>query len=69
MMLLNSLPKSFDQFKDAILPCWDSKATYEEVHSTLKMKEFQKAAGKPIHSADEVMNVKPADKKGFKKKG
>ena len=48
LMLLNSLPKSYDQFKDAILLGRDSKITYEEVHSALKLKEFQKRVVKLV---------------------
>lgn len=68
LMLLNSLPKSFEQFKDAILLGRDSKVTYEEVHSALKMKEFQKAASKTIDPAAEGLNVKEELKKSGKKK-
>ena len=42
LMFLNSLPKSYDQFKDVILLGRDSKITYEEVHSALKLKESRK---------------------------
>ena len=68
LMLLNSLPKSFEQFKDAILLGRDSKVTYEEVHSALKMKEFQKATTKTIDPAAESLNVKEDSMKSGKKK-
>ena len=69
IMLLNALPKSFDQLKDAILYGRDSSLTYEEVLTALKAKEFQKVSvAKPLDQAGEVLNVKSGDKKAGKKK-
>ena len=63
LMLLNSLPKSYEQFKDAILLGRDSKITYEEVYSALKLKDFQNSSGKSIDSFGESLNVKATVKK------
>lgn len=69
IMLLNALPKSFDQLKDAILYGRDSSLTYEEVLSTLKSKEFQRSSvNKPNDQSLEALNVKSVDKKSGKKK-
>ena len=54
--------------KDVILLGRDSKITYEEVHSVLKLKEFQKSAGKTTDPAAESLSVKAASKRPFKNK-
>lgn len=58
LILLNSLPTCYEQFKDAILLGRDSKITYEEVYSALKLKEIQRSNSKPTDQAAEVLNVK-----------
>ena len=68
LMLLNSLPACFEQFKGAILLGRDSKVTYEEVYSALKLKEIQKSRSKSVDAAAEVLSVKADSKKVGKKK-
>ena len=41
-LLLNSLPKSFEHFKDAILYGKDQDITLEEVQTSIRTKEMQK---------------------------
>lgn len=69
IMLLNALPKIFDQLKDAILYGRDSSLTYEEVLSALKAKEFQRSSiNKTSDQSSEALNVKSGEKKAGKKK-
>ena len=42
LLLLNSLPKSFEYFKDAILYGKDQDITLEEVQTSIRTKEMQK---------------------------
>ena len=68
LMLLNSLPKSYEHFKDAMLLGRESKIGYEEVHSALKLKDFQRAIVKQPDPAAESLYIKNNGKKGPKKK-
>lgn len=43
LMLLNSLPKSYEYLKDAMIYCIESSLSLEEVTSTLRVKYLQKA--------------------------
>ena len=65
LMLLNSLPNSYEHFKDARLLGRESKISYEEVHSALKLKDTQKSNAK---QAAESLYLKHNQNKGFKKK-
>lgn len=69
LMLLNSLTSCYEQFKDAILLGRDSKVTYEEVYSALKLKEIQRSNSKSSDTAAEVLNVNNDVNKNGKKKG
>ena len=42
LLLLNSLPKSFEHFKDAILYGKDQDIALEEVQTSIRTKEMQK---------------------------
>lgn len=55
LMLLNSLPACYEQFKDAILLGRDSKLTYEEVYSASKLMEIQKSGSKSVDTAAELI--------------
>ena len=46
ILVLNSLPNSYDQMRDAILYERDKPITLTEVHSTLMAKELQKGSKK-----------------------
>ncbi|KAL1558169.1 hypothetical protein AAHA92_08666 [Salvia divinorum] len=67
LMLLNSLPKSYEHFNDAIVLGRESKICYEEVYSALKLKNSQKSTAKPLDPAAESLYLKNAGK-GLKKK-
>lgn len=70
VILLNSLPKSYEQLKDAMLYGRDNTITLEEVESALKSKELQRQnEGKQEASSGESLNVKQKlIKGGFQKK-
>ena len=68
LMFLNSLPPSYEHFKDAMLLGRDSKISYEEVYSVLKLKEVQKTNSKTPDVLAESLNVKAEFKKNGKKK-
>ena len=68
LMLLNALPKSYEHFKDAMLLGRGSKITYEEVHSALKLKDFQRTTTKSSDPLAESLYMKHSEKKGKKKK-
>ena len=71
IILLNVLPRSFEQLKDAMLYGRETSIILEEVQSALKSKELQKQGSKghsdPMVESLVVKNAK--GKKGFKKKG
>lgn len=68
-MLLNSLPKkSYEHFKDAMLLGRESKISYEEVHSALKLKYSQKSALQLPDPGTESLYLKKNDKKESNKK-
>lgn len=67
-MLLNSPPKSYENFKDALLLGRESKIIYEEVHSALKLKDPQRSTPKQADPAVESLYLKNNEKKGAKKK-
>ena len=46
ILVLNALPKSYDQLRDAILYGRDKPITLAEVHSVLMAKELQKGMGR-----------------------
>ena len=46
ILVLNALPKSYDQMRDAILYGRDKPITLAEVHSALMAKELQKGMGR-----------------------
>lgn len=71
VILLNSLPKSYDQLKDAMLYGRDNTISLEEVESAFKSKELQRQnEGKHEASTRESLNVKQKQemKGGYKKK-
>ena len=68
LMLLNSLPPSYEHFKDAMLLGRESKISYEQVYSALKLKEIQKINSKPVDVPAESLNIKADFKKNGKKK-
>lgn len=69
IILLNALPKSFEQLKDAMLYGRENTITYDEVQVALKTKEINKVSVKPLDPASESLNIRANDKKFSKKKG
>ncbi|KAL1535775.1 Retrovirus-related Pol polyprotein from transposon TNT 1-94 [Salvia divinorum] len=67
LMLLNSLPKSYEHFNDVMLLGRESKISYEEVYSALKLRNSQKSTAKPLDPAAESLYLKNGGK-GLKKK-
>ena len=68
ILVLNALPSSYDQLRDAILYGRDKAITLNEVHAALMAKELQKGASKVNDSHPESLNIKKFNKKKFKKK-
>lgn len=59
IILLNALPKSYEQLKDAMLYGREASITMEEVQTALKCKELQKQNGKaPSDPVAESLNIK-----------
>lgn len=67
-MLLNSLSKSYEHFKDTMLLGRKSKISYEEVHSALKLKDSKSTAVKQPYPADESLYLKNNEKKRSRRK-
>ena len=69
ILVLNALPKSYDQLRDAILYGRDKAITLAEVHSALMAKELQKGMGRQEElQAPESLTIKKfKGKKGAKK--
>ena len=68
IIVLNALPNSYDQMRDAILYGRDKPITLSEVHAALMAKEFQKGATRRSEPQAESLNIKKFSKKKFKKK-
>ncbi|KAL1536503.1 Retrovirus-related Pol polyprotein from transposon TNT 1-94 [Salvia divinorum] len=68
ILVLNALPKSYDQLRDAILYGRDKPITLAEVHSALMAKELQKVGRNQDSQVQESLNIKKfKNKKGGKK--
>ncbi|KHN31970.1 Retrovirus-related Pol polyprotein from transposon TNT 1-94, partial [Glycine soja] len=69
LLLLNSLPKSFEPFKDAILGK-DQDITLEEVHTSIRTKEMQKQQDSKSEDNGESLNISRgrSEKKGTRGK-
>ncbi|KHN05226.1 Retrovirus-related Pol polyprotein from transposon TNT 1-94, partial [Glycine soja] len=57
LLLLNSLPKSFEHFKDAILYGKDQDITLEEVQTSIRTKEMQKQQDSKSEDNGESLNI------------
>lgn len=58
IMLLNTLPKSYDHLKDVMLFGLENSISLDEVQSTLKAKELQKSnEGQQTSSTQESLNI------------
>ena len=66
LLLLNSLPKSFEHFKDAILYGKDQDITLEEVQTSIRTKEMQKQQDSKSEDNGESLNISRgrSEKKG-----
>ena len=53
IILLNALPKSFEQLKDAMLYWMENTITYEQVQVALKTKEINQVSVKPLDPVSE----------------
>ncbi|KAL1564721.1 Integrase catalytic domain-containing protein [Salvia divinorum] len=71
IILLNALPQSYDQLKDAMLYGRETSITLLEVQSALKSKEFQKHNSGVQDSHSEALNISKykGKKQGLKMKG
>ena len=68
ILLLNVLPKSHDQLRDAIMFGREGTITLLEVQTALRAKELQRAAGRGLEQVPESLNIKMfKGKKNFKK--
>lgn len=68
ILLLNALPKLYDQLRDAIMYGREGTIALAEVESALRVKEMQKGVNKTQDSSVESLNVKKfRGKKGSKK--
>ena len=56
--LLNALPKSFEQLRDAMLYGREKAITLVEVQSALKSKDLQRSGGGQNDASAEILNVK-----------
>ena len=67
---MNSLPKSFEHFKDAILYGKDQDITLEEVHTSIRTKEMQKQKDSKSEDNGENLNIsrRRSEKKGTRGK-
>ena len=70
LLLLNSLPKSFEHFKDAILYGKDQDITLEEVQTSIRTKEMQKQQDSKSEDNGESLNISRgrSEKKGTRGK-
>ncbi|KHN06133.1 Retrovirus-related Pol polyprotein from transposon TNT 1-94, partial [Glycine soja] len=70
LLLLNSLPKSFEHFKDAILYGKDQDITLEEVQTSIRTKEMQKQQASKFEDNGESLNISRgrSEKKGTRGK-
>lgn len=57
LLLLNSLPKSFEHFKDAIIYGKDQDITLEEVQTSIRTKETQKQQDSKSEDNGESLNI------------
>lgn len=70
ILLLNALPRSYDQLRDAIMYGREGTIPLADVESALRAKEMQKGVSKPQDSSAESLNIKKfKGKKNFKKDG
>ena len=68
ILLLNALPKVYDQMRDAILFGREGTVTLQQVQSALRSKELQRNGDPANASAPDSLNIKKFKaKKGFKK--
>ena len=69
-MLLNSLPKSFEHFKDAILYGKDQDITLEEVQTSIRTKNMQKQQDSKSEDNGESLTISRgrSEKKGTRGK-
>ncbi|KAG5133904.1 hypothetical protein JHK82_025092 [Glycine max] len=70
LLLLNSLPKSFEHFKDAIIYGKDQDITLEEVQTSIRTKETQKQQDSKSEDNGESLNISRgrSEKKGTRGK-
>ena len=70
LLLLNSLPKSFEHFKDAILYGKDQDITLEEVQTSIRTKNMQKQQDSKVEDNAESLNISRgrSEKKGTRGK-
>lgn len=69
LMLLNSLPKSFENFKDTLLFGRQDQLSLDEIQTAIKTKFLQIKGEKKFTSQGESLNLKyKKGKKGFQNK-
>ena len=69
ILLLNAVPKAYDQLRDAIMYGREGTITLLEVQTALRANELQSAGTKNVDPSSESLNIKEfKGKKGFKKK-
>lgn len=69
LMLLNSLSKSFENFKDTLLFGRKDQLSFEEIQTALKTKFLQMKSDKKAQTPSEGLNVKfNKNKNQFQKK-
>ena len=69
ILLLNALPKSYDQLRDAIMYGREGTVTFLEVQSALRAKELQNSGSRSVDPTSESLNIKGfKGKKPFTKK-
>ncbi|KHN10159.1 Retrovirus-related Pol polyprotein from transposon TNT 1-94, partial [Glycine soja] len=70
LLLLNSLPKSFEHFKNEILYGKDQDITLEEVQTSIRTKEMQKQQDSKSEDNGESLNISRgrSEKKGTRGK-
>src|SRR3954469_1665699 len=56
-LLLSSLPRSFENLKDALLYSKEGTITLDEVQTTVKSKEFSKSKDLKIEDSGQGLNV------------
>ena len=69
LLLLSSLPRSFEHFKDALLYGKEGTITLDEVQTAVKSKEFSKSKDLKIEDSGEGLNVSRGggERKGMSK--